>query len=389
MMRGIWWLSWKHMRDRPIQTGLLALCLSLPILLPLATQFLVTRYQEQLIQRASDTPLLLGAAGNRFDLTLATLYFRDSTLDPIENSELDAINRSGHGYGIPLRLGFRARGEPIAAVGPEYFEWRGLRCADGKLPFGLGEATLGSEVAKRLKLSVGDHLYSDPREIYNLATPPSLKMPVVGVLKPRGTPDDHAVFVDLNTAWVLEGFYHGHQDAQEMTPDMVINETGTHRDLSPAMVEFNEITDSNRESFHYHGDRSKLPLSSVIVIPKSDRGRTILKARWNHQKHTLAVIPLEVIQDILGFVFKLKQFFDAYAWVLGLIAAVLTGLILWLSSRLRRKEVMTLNLMGAAKGTVTMLHTSGLLIVLMLSLLIAGLGLLVLRFLMPQLTGIL
>ena len=38
------------------------------------------------------------------------------------------------------------------------------------------------------------------------------KLNITGVLQRSHTPDDHAVFVDLKTAWVIEGLGHGHED---------------------------------------------------------------------------------------------------------------------------------------------------------------------------------
>ena len=42
-------------------------------------------------------------------------------------------------------------------------------------------------------------------------------MQVVGVLEPSYTADDGAIFVDLKTAWVIQGLVHGHQDMDGLT----------------------------------------------------------------------------------------------------------------------------------------------------------------------------
>ena len=95
-------------------------------------------------------------------------------------------------------------------------------------------------------------------------------MKVAGVLKPTGTPDDLAVFVDIKTAWVIEGLAHGHQDLSrpEASPGVLRTE-GTRIVANASVVEYNEITPENVASFHFHGDPATFPITSVIVIPRT------------------------------------------------------------------------------------------------------------------------
>src|SRR5690606_26661319 len=94
----------------------------------------------------------------------------------------------------------------------DYFEFRTLRQREGTLPLMLGDCVVGAEVAQALGLHPGDALVSDPENVFNLAGAYPLKMHVAGVLEPRATDDDRAVFVDIKTAWVIAGLGHGHQD---------------------------------------------------------------------------------------------------------------------------------------------------------------------------------
>lgn len=388
-MKGAFWLSFRYLSYRKVQTGVLLACLSVPVFLPLAVRLLLDRYRSDLTARAVSTPLIAGSKGNRFDLALSALYFRESASGSIPYGEAKRIQESGLAVAIPMRLGFRARGHPIAAVSPEYFELRNLRAARGDLPVLLGEAVLGASAAGSLGLGPGDSLFSDPRSLYDIASPPSLKMRVCGVLASTGTPDDLAVFVDIGTAWILEGFYHGHQDAEQAGADLVIERQDDFTRLSPAMVEFNEVTEENRHRFHYHGDPEALPLSAIIAVPLDGKSKTILKARMNARGQFQMLEPVDVVEDILGFVFELKKFFDGFILLLAAVTALLTGLILWLSGRLRRREMETLHRIGASRTTIAVLHGSGMAIVLAMSLLLCGAALGALHFLMPDLVRLL
>ncbi len=46
---------------------------------------------------------------------------------------------------------------------------------------------------------------SSPESVFDITGVYPLKMNVVGILQPTGTPDDDAVFVDVKTAWVIGG----------------------------------------------------------------------------------------------------------------------------------------------------------------------------------------
>jgi putative ABC transport system permease protein len=76
----------------------------------------------------------------------------------------------------------------------------------------MGECVLGCRAAEDAAVGPGGHVLSSPESVFDLAGVYPLRMKVVGVLKPAGTPDDLAVFVDVKTTWVIVGLAHGHQD---------------------------------------------------------------------------------------------------------------------------------------------------------------------------------
>ena len=68
-----------------------------------------------------------------------------------------------------------------------------------------GDCVLGAGAAKALGLEHGDSLLSSPETLFDLAGVYSLKMRVAGILAPTHSADDLAVFVDLKTAWIIQG----------------------------------------------------------------------------------------------------------------------------------------------------------------------------------------
>lgn len=364
-------LALRHAVHNRVQTLVLVLCFAVTIFLPFATRNLISRYSADLAARGQQTPLIAGAKGNRFDLTLAALYFRQGDLDPITYGEFQRIASYRLGATVPMHARFTARGIPIVATTIEYFERRGLVPEQGRLPLKLGDVALGSGVAEDLGLGVGDALFSDQKDVYDISKPPALKMRIRGVLAPTAGPDDDAVFVDIGTAWILEGASHGHDEPQQIDQSLILGGSDEHVVIGPAMIEYNEVTPDNIRSYHVHGDRSKLPLTAILVFPPDAKSATILRERVNQRTDAQMVVPSDVIEDLVAFVFRIKALFDAIAAVLGVCTALLTALVVLLSLRIREGEIETLNRIGCPRLTVAKLVGLEIVLILLTSIVLA------------------
>lgn len=357
MSGGLVYLARCHLRANLARTLVLVACVALALFLPLAGWLLVSGYERDLTARAQATPLVLGAKGNRFDLVLTSLYFREAKVERIVWRAIDELQQSQQGVVIPLHLGFSARNYPIVGTSPEYFELRGLRAAQGTLPLMLGDVCLGAEVARALGLAPGGALFSDPIDLYDISVPPALKMHVCGVLPRTGTADDGAVFVDVKSAWIIEGLAHGHDDPKRgLDPNLITKRTEGSIEVSEAMIEYNEVTPENAASFHIHGELATMPVTGAIFLPDSQKAATMTKARINQDGRWQMVVPEVVVRDLVAFVFKIKALFDGLMVVLCAITAALTALVLFLSARLRQREMLTLQRIGCRPGAVGTLY---------------------------------
>ena len=370
------WLSFQHIAFHRLRSSLLVMCLAVTLTVPLAATILLARYDSDLRSRASATPLLLGSRGNRFDLVLATLYWRSGKLEPLPWEAFQAIAAEPGILAVPIHVGFAARGRPIVATGPEYFEQRGLLLAQGTTPLQLGEATLGADLAEEWGLALGDTLFSDPSELYDLTRPSSLRLTVVGVLAPTGGPDDAAVFTDTKTAWVMEGLFHGHEEANaalKTNPDLELGRSSDRVSLSGALLEHNRIDPSTSQDFHLHGDPAQRPLSAVLLWPANAKAGTLAKARINAGDRWRVITPARVVDELLAAVLRAKRLFDSVSWFLVAAALLLTALVLALSTRLRTAELRTMDRIGCTPGTIPMLIASEAIVILGLAAALAGL----------------
>ena len=77
-----------------------------------------------------------------------------------------------------------------------------------------------------------------------------------------------AVFVDLKTAWIIEGLGHGHPDlAAPEAAAGVLSREENRITANASVLQYNEITEDNIDSFHFHGDPSGFPITALIAVP--------------------------------------------------------------------------------------------------------------------------
>jgi putative ABC transport system permease protein len=352
-MSGSLALAIAHARHHGLRSSILVLCVFVAALLPLATRTLSDRFGREVLERARSTPLLAGAKGSRFDLVMAGLYFRRADLPAMTMTDWRMLADEGLAEAIPLNVRFTARGRPLVATSSEYFDARGLEAQRGGMPVRVGEVVLGANAAADLKLKPGDTVFSDQRELYNIATPPALKLTVTGVLARAGTPDDDALFTDIKTAWALEGLAHAHADAADKVPGtLVLERSPGEVVVSEELVEDLSLTSANQSSFHVHADPATLPLSAVLLMPRTQKDVSILKAKVNAGPRVQVVAPEAAVGEMLGYVARVQSLLDALALVVIVLAGAMIALVTALAVRVRAREIETLSRIGVSRGVI-------------------------------------
>lgn len=356
-------LATAYLRYHLWRSVLLVLVAAVILSVPLISQTLLRGSEAALTSRAEATPLVLGSRGSRLDLVMSALYFSEEAADPLTMAASEAVWDADLGLPIPLHTAFSASGARIVGTTLDYLDFRGLELAEGR-PFAiLGEAVLGASVADRLGLGPGDTLVSSPENLFDLDGVYPLEMQVTGVLAATGTPDDEAVLADIKTTWVIAGIGHGHENVITAAEAEAGNITA-----NAALVEFTRITPEILDSFHFHGDPDAYPVSAVLVDPWDDRSGTILRGRYLSAENPVqAVVPSEVIGDLVDRIFRIAALLDAVAVVVGAAALAAVGLALFLSWRLRAPEMATAFRLGAGRFVILRLAAAEIAILLLLS----------------------
>jgi putative ABC transport system permease protein len=361
-MRHDFYLAWQYLRHNKTRSLILVACLGLTGALPAALHRLLNEGEHWMTARAAATPLLVGARGSAVDLVLNALYFTEAAAPLITMAEADRIAATGWADPLPVYARYHVHGLPVVGVTLDYFDFRKLAAASGDLPALLGDCVLGAEAAERLGLKPGDGLPTAPDNPFDLAGAYPLRLKVSGVLAKTHGPDDRAIFVDLRTAWVMEGLGHGHAEPARPAarPDAAFG-------ALPATAEtvtYTEITPDNLASFHFHGDPATYPVSAVIALPHDRKSAALLRGRYPAGAgNTQIVPPLETTRGLLRNIFRLSDLFDGVLLLVGTATLGVVGLVFALSLRLRQREIETIHLLGGGRWTVIRLVLAEILLI--------------------------
>mgnify|MGYP001816746421 CR=1 FL=1 len=368
------YIAWKYIRFNKVKTATLVACISLISFLPAALELLLNESEKQLMSRAVSTPLVVGAKGSALDLVMNTLYFDDEVPELITMEAANRLMDTELALPIPLYVRFQARGNPIVGTSLDYFDFRSLGISAGRQLALLGDCVLGARVADTLGLKPGDSLVSSPETLFDLAGIYPLKMKVVGVLENSHTSDDLAVFVDLKTAWVIQGLGHGHADVTKLQdPTLVLKKTDKNVAATAKLFHHTEITEKNIDGFHFHGDLTQYPITAVLAVPRNDKSGTILRGRYLAREESRQIVkPADVIDGLLQNIFRIKNVLDAVILVVAFATVLAIILVFALSLRLRQREIQTIFRLGCRRATIARLLAAEIFIIVITSGVICG-----------------
>jgi putative ABC transport system permease protein len=367
------YLAWRYLGYHKGKTAVLVAAVAVIVYLPVGLNIIVGQSAAELTARADATPLLIGAKGSPLELVLNSLYFQSDTPPPLKYGELARVRDWRLGDVIPLYTRFSVQDHPVVGTSLSYFDYRGLEVRQGRRMAVLGECVLGDKASRQLGVEADGHVLTSPESVFDLAGAYPLKMKVVGVLQPTGGPDDWAVFADVKTCWVVEGLAHGHQDlSQPEAASGVLRKEGSAIVANASVVQFNEITPENVDSFHFHGDPATFPITSLIVAPPDQKSSALLQGRYLDDANPAQIVqPAAVMRELLGTVFTVRRYILAGVIIVGLATLATMALVFALSLQLRRREMETMRKIGGSPIRINALAATEIVSVFLVGIVLA------------------
>jgi putative ABC transport system permease protein len=367
-------IAWRSLTQRALASALTGLSMALGVALVVAV--LVTYHViSDSFQRGAGTgyDVIVGAKGGKLQLVLNTVYHLST---PVENIPYSVLHDLTEGpfkpyvtRAIPYCLGDNYEGHRVVATVPalfadtQYVPGRkyAFRAGRNFRSSGFFEGIVGALAATRTGLKVGDtfrptHGVSNDGQGHEHDA-----FKVVGILEPTGTPNDRAIFINIEGFYLLENHAKpvgetgqpGHAAQARVASDHDENET-SH---GTAHTDHEGEAHDDHQHDHDH-DHAPLPenqreLTAILVRTSSPAASIRLPNLINEGSAAQAVLPVREVRSL----------FDAIVGPIETVLLVLTGLIvvvsgvgilvsIYNSMSERRREIAVMRALGARRSTV-------------------------------------
>ena len=197
-------LAWSYLRARPLGTLLNIFLLALGVGTIGFVLIVNGQVGESLTRDARGVDLVVGAKGSPMQLMLSGIFHLDVPTGniPLHSIEELAANPMVRRV-IPLSMGDSFRGFWIVGTTPDYIDLYHGEFASGKVWEDKMQAVLGSTVAARSRLGVGDRFVGSHGLTEGGPVHSDSVYTVVGVLKPTGTVLDRLVLASKESNWFV------------------------------------------------------------------------------------------------------------------------------------------------------------------------------------------
>lgn len=323
-------LTYKSLNNRKFTSLLCVLSIALSVTLFLGIERIRNGAREGFTNTISKTDLIVGAKGGPLQLLLYTVFhiggavnnIRISTYEDIKNNHLVE-------WTIPISLGDTYKGYRVVATDENFFEhyrFRGdkkVELTSGSVPKETFDVVLGSEVAKKFKLKIGDpivlsHGISSEAILSHDTTP----FHIVGLIAPTQTPIDTGVFINLYGMEAMHfGWETGVPSGEKINEDRFKKENIKITQLTSFMVK----------------------LKSRIAVLKMRR-----EIDQYDKEPIMAIIPALALQEMwqtIGYVEQILFLVSLCVLLVGVLSILIS---LYTSINERRREMAILRSLGAS-----------------------------------------
>ncbi|MFY7810639.1 MAG: ABC transporter permease [Flavobacterium sp.] len=195
-------LVWKNIWHKPLHTILSIILLSSSVAIISLLILIQNQFENQFSKNLDDIDMVLGAQGSPLQLILSAIYQIDAPTGNIKYEEAKTWMR--HPFvkkSIPLAFGDNYLGYKIVGTTSDYLNHFEVKIAQGK-PFSQDfEVVLGSEIAQKLNLKLGDTFVGAHGDSAEGHVHESHPYKIVGIASKTGKVMDHLILCTIPSVW--------------------------------------------------------------------------------------------------------------------------------------------------------------------------------------------
>ncbi|HSJ66848.1 MAG TPA: FtsX-like permease family protein [Anditalea sp.] len=315
-------LSWKYLISKPLNTGLNILLLALGLSVITVLILMQHQFESKLSKGAEGIDLVVGAKGSPLQLVLSSVYHIDFPTGNIPLNEAQRLSKNRLvKNAIPMGLGDNYQGFRIVGTNYEYIALYQAEFASGQLwkkPF---EVVLGSAVADRLELSLGDTFVGSHGISAGSHDHDEHHYIVSGILASGDNVLDNLILTSIESVWLSHAEEHDHDAFEADVVTTGLPESEEEREITTLLLQYRN------------------PIAAV-QLPRFINSRTSMQA-------ASPAFEINRLFELLGVGVSLMQ---GLAIAIIFIAGLSIFIALYNSMKERKYDLAVMRTLGASKG---------------------------------------
>lgn len=381
----IWKIAWRSIQQRSLSSCLTALSMALGVALIVAVLVIHGVVAQSFSRNAAGYDMIVTTKGGKLEAVLNTVFHLGTAGEPLPYTYYEEFVTTPEKRGefakyvavaIPYCLGDSYEGFRVIGTTPEmfdkfeYMQGRRYEFSEGK-NFGRDDffgGVIGSLVARRTGLKVGGKF--EPTHGVTEGEDPHKHDPFIvrGVLAPTGTPNDRAVFVNMEGFYLLDGHAKDPPAAASATVDAHDHSlTEPHDEAEhahgddaaaigkPAQEDHDAHAAPDHGHAHAHTPlpKSQREVTAVLIRTSNLMAGMTLPRLINEGPVAQAVQPQREIAILFsGLVGNLEWLLLALSCLVILVAGIGIMVSMYNSMSDRRREIGILRALGAPRRTI-------------------------------------
>lgn len=237
-------LAWRNIWFKPLNTLLSVILLASSVAIITVLILLQKQFEEKFSNTIDGVDLVLGAQGSPMQLILSSVYHIDN---PTGNISYDSakvwMNHPFIEKAIPLAFGDNYRGFKIVGTNSDYLDKYKAKIAKGKMFEKNFEVVIGSEIATKLNLKVGDSFFGSHGDAAEGEVHEDFKYKITGIAAPTGSVIDNLILCTIPSVWQMHGSHeeenpahgeegHVHEESEHVHTEACNHEHEHHEDMT-------------------------------------------------------------------------------------------------------------------------------------------------------------
>ena len=331
-------LSIKNIFNRPLSSVLSVILLSLGVSMISLLILINTVLKEQMDNNLKGIDMVVGAKGSPLQLILSSVYHVDSPTGNIPLNEAKAIEKNKMvGNSVPLLYGDNFKGYRIVGTNSNFFELYNLKIKAGDYFNNYFEAVVGSKVAEKLNLNLGDEFVSSHGLRETGETHDETSFSVSGILEYSNSVADNLILTSPNSIWEI---HEDHNHSEQIDHD----DEHDH-----------DEHDHDEHNHDEHDHDNEREITAMLVKFKSPMNIIQFPRYINEQTNLQSAVPSYEISRL----FKLFGFgietISLLAYLIIIVSGISIFITLFNSMKERKYDLALIRTLGGTRIQLTMM----------------------------------